>query len=329
MQTFEQLEKEFGEWTGQPNMVACSSGTAALHMALEVLRDRFKWKEGSEVLVPNFTMAACARAVVMAGLTPVFVDCDDTLNMSFDSFCYYRNSTAVALMAVHIYGRKFDQGLIESAIDYHHAIVEDLAEAHGIQPNYYTDVCCWSFYQNKIVAGEEGGAVSFKKLTNSDKARRLRSLGFGPNQDYWHEPRGHNYRLANCLASKVLDSLHTYSKNKIDRDLLWKEYDAQSFGPRYHPRREPEAKWVYDLRIKDMTWEEQDKIVAALKAVGIQARHGFKPMHMQPEFKNCKYIGKGNSVKCSQETLYLPLKPGYVTSSQIEQSAEIIRKMTS
>lgn len=324
MQPFEQLEKEFGEWTGQPNMVACSSGTSALHLALETLRDQYRWKDGYGVLVPDFTMAACARAVVMAGLTPVFVDCDNQLLMDVDVIL--NNGTAFhAAMFVHIYGRK--QIIPKHFPSY--CLVEDLAEGHGITPNPLCDASCWSFYQNKIIAGEEGGAVSFKESINSNKARRLRSLGFGPNQDYWHEPRGHNYRLANCLASKVLDSLHMYSKNKIDRQLLWNEYNAQSFGPRYHPRREPEAKWVYDLRIDGMTWEEQDKIVAALKAVGIQARHGFKPMHMQPEFKNCKYIGKGNSVKCSNETLYLPLKPGYVTSSQIEQSADIIRKMTS
>lgn len=328
MQPFEQLEKEFGEWSGRPNMVACSSGTAALHLALEVLKEKHRWKDGAEVLVPDFTMAACARAVVMAGLTPVFVDCDDDLLMSYDAFCEYRNSTAVALMAVHVYGRKFSEAIIESAEDYHHAIIEDSAEAHGIAPHQSTDAVCWSFYQNKIVAGEEGGAIGFKREVDADYAKCLRSLGFGKDQDYWHMPRGHNYRLANCLASKVLNSLHTYSKNKIDRQLLWTQYDEQDYGTRCLHRSKPEAKWVYDLRIDRMTWDEQDKIVAALKAEGIAARHGFKPMRMQPEFKNCKYIGMGNSVKCSQETFYLPLTPGKVNQQQIERAAEIVRSMT-
>lgn len=334
MQPYEQLETDFGKFTNQPNMVACSSGTAAMHLAFEALRATNSWYEGDKVLVPDYTMAACARAVILAGLEPVFVDCGDDLLMdeAIVNDVDWRiagigqwNPTAV--MLVHIYGRQCR--LPRSVVDRPNvAVVEDLAEAHGIKPYSRTDTCCWSFYMNKIIAGEEGGAVSFQHDWNATKAKCLRSLGFGPEQDYWHEPRGHNYRLANCLASKVLDSLERYSKNKIERDLLWKAYDAQSFGPRYHPRGEPEAKWVYDLRIKDMTWEEQDRLIAALKAEGIAARHGFKPLHMQKEFKKCQYFGSGNSVKCSKETIYLPLRPGFVTQQQIEKSAEIVRKMT-
>jgi len=329
MQPYEQLEADFGKFTNQPNMVACSSGTAALHLAFEALRARHDWKDGDIVAVPDFCMAACARAVVLAGLTPAFVDCNDNLSMSMGNLkLCVKNTKPIAVLVVHNYGRKENMHDVHSVASEELMVVEDLAEAHGVNPHSMTDAACWSFYMNKIVAGEEGGAVSFRKKIDANEARCLRSLGFGPDQDYWHEPRGHNYRLANCLASKVLDSLERYSKNKIDRDLLWKAYDAQSFGPRYHPRSEPEAKWVYDLRIKDMTWEEQDRLIAALKAEGIAARHGFKPLHMQKEFKKCQYFGSGNSVKCSKETIYLPLRPGFVTQQQIEKAAEIVRKMT-
>lgn len=328
-QAYEQLEEEFGKWTGCPNMVACSSGTAALHLALESLKAVYGWKDGAEVLVPDFTMAACARAVVMTNLTPVFVDCCDDLLMNCKLLTGEIIDRSKVLMAVSIYGRKFSHSCLDEYLSYGGYVIEDLAEAHAVKPHKDTSAVCWSFYQNKIVAGEEGGAVAFSDSMTMSTAKCLRSLGFRPNQDYWHVPRGHNYRLANCLASKVLDSLHLYSKNKIDRDLLWKEYAAQDFGPRCSSRGEPDAKWVYDLKVDGMMWGDQDRIVAALKGAGIAARHGFKPMHMQPEFKHCKYVGSGNSVKCSQETLYLPLTPGKVTSGQIEQAASIIKSMTS
>lgn len=79
MEAYQRLEKEWAEFNGldSAGMVACSSGTAALHLALEA----FRLPPGSEVLVPDYTMVACPRAVAMAGLTPVFVDCDKRLLM--------------------------------------------------------------------------------------------------------------------------------------------------------------------------------------------------------------------------------------------------------
>lgn len=79
MEAYESLEQEFAQWQGLDprGMVACSSGTAALHLALEALQ----LPQGSQVIVPDYSMIACPRAVVLADLRPVFVDCDEQLLM--------------------------------------------------------------------------------------------------------------------------------------------------------------------------------------------------------------------------------------------------------
>ena len=105
MQPHERLELEFADWAGVKNVVACSSGTAALHLALEAL----ELPRGAKVLVPDFTMVACARAVTLAGLVPVFVDCGEDMLISIDQLeqaVYKLNGEAHAIMPVHVYGRR-------------------------------------------------------------------------------------------------------------------------------------------------------------------------------------------------------------------------------
>mgnify|MGYP000263818837 CR=1 FL=1 len=99
--------------------------------------------------------------------------------------------------------------------------MEDRAEAHGVDfGDYIPDAACWSFYRNKIVAGEEGGAIAFKNPRHASVAKSLRSLGFTTSHDFYHVPRGHNYRLANCLAQLVLSSLANVDANLAKRRQL-------------------------------------------------------------------------------------------------------------
>src|SRR5262245_15578515 len=102
MEAYQELEQALGRWVGNPNVVVCSSGTAALHLALEAL----PIPKGSLVLVPDFTMIACARAVTLAGLTPNFIDCGDDLLMDPTAAFLAAPADARAIMPVHVYGRR-------------------------------------------------------------------------------------------------------------------------------------------------------------------------------------------------------------------------------
>lgn len=308
MKLYERLEREFRDWSGSGGLhcVACSSGTAALHLALEAL----ELPTNSPVLVPEFTMVACARAVTLAGLRPSFVDCDDQMLLDVGSTRFRLPRRAKAIMPVHIYGRRCNMVAVANLAGVNQlAIVEDLAEAHGVAPHASSDAACWSFYRNKIVAGEEGGMVGFRDPVVMRRAMKLRNMGWTDAHDCRHVPRGHNYRLANLLAEPILQSLHRYLENAQRRGQVEQWYDAVTPDEWKLPRRD--AVWVYDLRIPGMQAEVQSAVVKELNRRGIAARHGFKPMSCQDEYRNSHGYRHLNAWRFGHEVIYLPVDPGY------------------
>lgn len=323
MEPYRQLEIDWSKWNDldPDGMVCCSSGTAALHLSLEALQ----LPQGSKCICPDLTMIACPRAITLAGLEPVFVDCDDTLNLDTDLLGQYvdkdyhlNDKSPAAVMMVHIYGRRckmsvFDGAGVDEFTRHQTYLIEDLAEAHGIKPHPETDAACYSFYKNKIVAGEEGGAVWFRNPEHAKLARQLRSLGFTDAHDFNHIPRGHNYRMSNAHAKLVIDSIGYANINMLDR---WQQIERlDNACPDEWRQPKHDAPWVYDLRIPGMSSEQQDRVVKALNTVGITARHCFKPCHLQSEYAACQMLSRGKPFRCrsyyaSQEVIYLALIPG-------------------
>lgn len=333
MQPFEVLEDEFAThltglgWAGsRSNVVACSSGTAALHLALEALR----LPRGSAVVMPDLTMVACARAVHLAGMTPVLVDCGEDLLVDLDGlYRAVKTAGASAVMAVHVYGRRVDMDHVETASVYGPAplaVVEDMAELHGVAPHPATDAACWSFYRNKVIRGEEGGAVVFRDPAHAAKARRLRSLGFTDEHNFYHLPWGHNYRMANLLAAPILASLAGLRETLAVRRQIEAEYEVECPPAlRMPPRACP---WVYDLRIPEMTAVRQDEVVRTLREEGIEARHCFKPMSTLPEFETCPRVsGTRLCDVLAREVIYLPIEPGRTTTGEVRRAFEVIRQV--
>lgn len=322
MEAYERLEQEWAKFNDldPAGMVACATGTAALHLALEALR----LPQESEVIVPDFGMIACPRAVTMAGLVPVFVDCGDDLLLSWYQVGQVITGRARAVMPVHIYGRTCPIPAKSGRL-YGLAIIEDLAEAHGVRPHPDTDAACWSFFRNKIVAGAEGGAVWFRDPAHARLARSLRCLGFTDAHDYRHHPRGWNHRLSNAHAELILDSLQRYPGNLIARRVAEECYDAICPDEWRMPPRD--APWVYDLRLRGVLPGMLDVVVNALRAAGVEARHGFKPMHQQEEYLDCRRVGGHNAALASQEVLYLPLQPGVVTADSARLAFDTIRRV--
>lgn len=312
MQQFEKLEQELAAWIGlggPEHVVCCSSGTAALHLALEA----FELPKESQVICPTFTMIACARAITLAGFEPVFVDCSERKGQQLNISTYLIYDVAsgelpTAIMAVHIYGRLCDMKLVHREADWLNTrVIEDMAEAHGIQPHPSTDAACWSFYKNKVVHGEEGGAVYFKNPHHAKFARMLRSLGFTDQHDFMHVPRGHNYRMSNLHAEPIRNSLLN-SGNALYKRRMVEEYYDKIFPKEWQlPKRD--SVWVYDLRIPGLRDKQRYDIVSALNAIGIAARHSFQPMHVQPEYKLCRKIGGNVAELAAREVFYIPVNP--------------------
>lgn len=330
MREHERLEGELADWCGAPSaahVVACSSGTAALHLALEALH----LPAGTFVIMPDFTMIACPRAATLAGLRPALVDCRG--DMLIDPGLIGRRA-ADAIMPVHVYGRRCDMDEVAARAGVHKLVViEDLAEAHGVRPHHGSDAACWSFYSNKIVAGAEGGAVYFKDEGAAGWARRLRSLGFTDSHDFMHVPRGHNYRMSDPHAALVRASLARVDEELRRRREVEGWYSMEWPESDQLPSRD--VVWVYDVALPHLAdepgWTGLDRLVRQLWAAGVEARHAFKPVSSQPEYQGsplyCRPRTESIARELSRTVLYLPCGPDVTRDVVRRNVAELNRAL--
>lgn len=283
IQPYQQLEINYAKFTGSRYGVSCNSGTAALHLALKAIGI----KPGDEVIIPEFTMIACAFAVSYCGATPVFVDCGDDLNIDCSLLESKITKKTKVIMPVHIYGRLCDmKEILRIANKYKLKVVEDACEAQGAIHCSKADITCYSFYKNKIIHAEEGGICTTDNKEYADRMDDLKNMSFGVKHDYLHSEIGFNYRMPNAEANLALQSLKRYPKEKKRRHRLVDKYNKK-YGET--PKRD--ANWVYDM---------------PKKVVQEETRLFFKPMSMQPPYFNKNYR-KLNAYKKSKEGMYIIL----------------------
>lgn len=267
--------------------VSCNSGTNAIYLALKALGIGV----GDEVLVPEYGMIATAWAVSYTGATPVFVDCGDDLLMDFEKTVRTKNTKAI--ITVPIYGRK-----AEINMDWWDGVpvIEDMAEAHGIQPQ--GDIACYSFYGNKILTTGEGGMCITNNKEWADEMRSLSNMYMDEKRTYLHPKQGHNFRMTNLQAAVGLAQVMRMDEILEKRDLIQDWYDQNLPEHVKMPRRE--VLWFMDIQVDD-----QEGMKSYLEENGIPSRYGFKPMSMQPQ-----YLGEYehlNAYKWSKRILYLPV----------------------
>lgn len=302
MEPYQVLEKEYASYVGTSDAVVCNTGTAALHLALVGLGIG----KGDEVIVPEFTMIASAWAVTYTGAKPVFVDCGDDLLIDVEKIEKKITPRTKAIMPVHIYGRVCNMDkIMELAKTYHLRVIEDCCEAQGAMWKGKHvgsfDVGCFSFFLNKIIPAEEGGAITTNDVALAAKCRDLRSMSFGDEHNYLHKQIGFNYRMTNFQAGLVLANL------KMANEIQQMRYRVEGWYEKYLPEKYKMPRrnvvWVYDIK-----HPKKDAVVKAVNGGGYKARHGFKPMSMQPMYLN-KRFKRLNAYKKSLEVCYLPVSP--------------------
>ena len=297
MDAYRKLEEEYAKHLGVKRCVSVNTGTAALHVALEALC----LPSGSKVIVPDFTMYASALAVHYARLTPVFVDCDEDLLIDLDKVEEVIDEDTKVLMVTHIYGRTVDMDRVMEIAEKHNLrVIEDACEAQGA---YWGDkaigsfdIGCFSLYRNKIIHAEEGGIVASNDEQFMKTVNDMKSMSFGETHDYYHHQIGFNYRMTNSQAQLALDSLKAHRQNLIAREDIKNIYNIL-IDKEYLMKDNRKVCWVYDLKHPNA-----DEVVKKLKQRNINARHSFKPMTMQPLFK--QKINK-NSLFYSKNVFYL------------------------
>lgn len=198
------FERDFAAKTGMDHGVATSNGTVSLHLALTALGIG----EGDEVIVPDFTFAASANAVIHAGARPVLVDVDpETWCLSVAAIEKAITPRTRAVMPVHVFGRPAPMTGIQTFAKAHGLyVIEDCAEAHGARYDgkpvgSFSDIASFSFFANKIITSWEGGICVTRDPDLAARMRLLRDHGMRPDRRYWHEEARFNYRMTNLQAA--------------------------------------------------------------------------------------------------------------------------------
>ena len=299
-------------------VAALSSGTGAIHLALELLGV----SRGDEVLCQSFTFSASANPILYLGAIPVFVDSEqDTWNISpqlLEEAIKDRLAAGKkpkAIIAVHLYGMpyKIDE-IREISNKYDIPVVEDSAEAlgstyEGIKCSSFGDIGILSFNGNKIITTSGGGALVTRKEEIKNKAVFLATQARDDAPHYEHSHIGYNYRMSNVLAGigrgqmEVLDDRVAARRANFEfyrtnlSDITEIEFQNEPAG--YFCNR-----WL--TCILTPSFEVREEIRMALAEENIESRPLWKPMHLQPVFADCPAYVNGTSKRLFEQGLCLP-----------------------
>ncbi|MFH8349889.1 DegT/DnrJ/EryC1/StrS family aminotransferase [Streptomyces sp. NPDC018045] len=302
----QRFERAFADYNGVAHGVACSSGTAALTLALRALGIG----PGDEVIVPEFTMVASAWAVTYTGATPVFVDCGDDLNIDVSRIEEKITARTKAVMPVHIYGRRCDMdAIMDMAFQYNLKVVEDSAEAHGVRP--VGDIACYSLFANKIITAGEGGICLTDDHKLAGQIAHLRAMAFTKDHSFLHKKVAYNYRMTAMQAAVALAQAERLDEILEVRRGIEKRYDeglADIPGITLMPPRD--VLWMYDLRT-----ERRAELQAFLAGHSIETRLFFKPMSRQPMYFHPDWPSL-KATAFAEDGLYLPTHTDLTAADQ-------------
>lgn len=294
----ESFEFEVAKAAGRSFGVACSSGTAGLHMALLALGIG----PGDEVVTTPFSFIASANCIPMVGAKPVFVDIDPiSLNMNPELVERAITPRTKAILGVECFGNPMHMERYRQIADRHEIkLIEDSCEGiggghRGRAVGGFGHVGVFGFYPNKQVTTGEGGAIVTDDDRVADLCRSLRNQGrvVGPSADTWwsFERLGFNYRLNELSAALGVSQFSRL------RSILEKRRSvAQRYMERFmaHPdvilptiEDQQTMSWfVFVLRLSDRyTGDERDRIIAGMRRHDVGAAPYFPCIHLQPHYR--------------------------------------------
>jgi perosamine synthetase len=283
----EEFERLVAETAGVTHGVAVSSGTAGLHLlvrALGIGRD-------DDVLVPSFTFAASANALIYEGATPVFVDIEpDTYTLNPSELRDRRTPRTKAVMAVDVFGHPADWDGITLASK-GLTLVDDCCEAIGAayrgRPiGSFGSAGCFAFYPNKQMTTGEGGMIVTDDGALAGLCRSLRNQGRG-EMGTWlqHERLGFNYRMDELSAALGVSQIRRLGSFLAKRARVAQMYDERliDLGWLRRPIVRPNVTMSWFVYVITLAPDvDRHAVVESLEAEGIPSRTYFPPLHLQP-----------------------------------------------
>ncbi|WP_029175971.1 DegT/DnrJ/EryC1/StrS family aminotransferase [Streptococcus suis] len=317
------LEEMIKEYTKSEQVVALSSGTSALHLAMKLAGI----KGGDYVFCSDVTFSATANPITYEGGIPVFIDSEyETWNMDPEAlekaFEIYPDVKVVVL--VHLYGvpAKIDE--IRAICDRHGAVlIEDAAESLGAsykgqQTGTFGQHSVISFNGNKIITGSSGGALLTTDLKAANKVRKWSTQAREQATWYQHEEIGYNYRMSNVIAGVVRGQMPYLDEHIAQKKAIYERYQEGlkdlpiKMNP-FDPSNSVPNYWLSCLLINPEAMAKQvrsdsdvlytsekgktspSEILDALNAINAEGRPIWKPMHSQPIFRMNPFITKNGN----------------------------------
>jgi pyridoxal phosphate-dependent aminotransferase EpsN len=314
------FEQEMCVYSGARHAVALSSGTAALHLALQLVGV----KPGDTVLCSSFTFAGSAFPIGYCGATPLFIDSEEqSWNMDPELLARaIERQTANgqpprACIIVHLYGQSADLDPIMEICGRHGiAVIEDAAESVGA---YYrgkhtgtiAPLGVFSFNGNNIMTSSRGGMLVGHDEGLIERARFLSTQARDPAPHYQHTCIGYNYRMSNVVAGIGRGQLAVIDERVQRRREIFDHYRnalADRQGIHFMPEREwgRANRWLTCITIDPATGVTPEQVRLALEKRNIESRPVWKPMHLQPVFADCPACTNGVSERLFETGLCLP-----------------------
>ena len=326
------------------NVVACNSGTAALHLALLGLGIG----NGDEVIVPSFTFCSTVNVIEHVEATPIFVDIvEDTLCMDIEEVKKKINKKTKAVIMVHFGGRTHDLSKLSDLCRENEIyLIEDAAHALGTKyKNKYIgnhgDIICYSFYATKNITTGEGGALSIR---NSEIEEKIRLLSWhGITKSAWNRYDakgtwkydvvlpGFKYNMSDIQAGLGLNQLFKMEEMRKKREKIAQIYTENLLCasellvlPENKIDDQQHSWHLYPIRIKESNLVTRDELIEELKNRMVGTSVHFIPVHMHPYYKTKYDVSLPITEKVYVSIVSLPIYSQLATEDVYIICSEII-----
>ncbi|WP_074035775.1 aminotransferase class I/II-fold pyridoxal phosphate-dependent enzyme [Exiguobacterium sp. AT1b] len=296
------FEEELGKYVDHPHTLATSSGTAALHLALLTLGI----ERGDVIFCQSLTFVASVNPILYVRAIPVFIDSEkETWNMSPEALrkalvqAATKGKLPKAVIVVHLYGVVAKIGEIRQICqEFGVALIEDAAESLGAtwkgqMTGTIGDIGFYSFNGNKIITTSGGGILLLGSDSQRQYALKLATQARENVLHYEHEEVGYNYRLSNVSAGIGRGQLEVIEQRVRARRNVFRRYEQMFSSIDVTYQQEipfsRANRWLTAMQVgRDIA--SRDQLIQQLSDAGIESRPVWKPMHLQPLYRDAEYV---------------------------------------
>jgi dTDP-4-amino-4,6-dideoxygalactose transaminase len=334
------FEQAVAEATGFPAALATTSGTAALHLGYRVLGV----EPGDEVWVPSATFVATVAPAVQMGAVSRFLDAtgpgftlDPGLLAEELARAARRGRLPRVVVPVDLYGQCCDLDAIVAACDrWGVPVLCDSAAAMGAigrtgqHAGRGARLAAFSFNGNKIVTTGGGGALAGDDPALLARARALAGQAREPAAHYQHETTGYAYGLSSVLAAVGLAQLPTLAARVARRREIHAAYvaalgDLPGLSLIAEPGWGRANRWLSVALFEPVVFgADREAVRRALEAAEIESRPAWKPLHLQPAFRDAPFVGGEAAARLFEQGLCLPSGSGMSAADQA-RVIEVVR----